>query len=44
VRTTIVEVLDQDLPSDPYPPEVFDTKVRAVFDHKSPRLVNVLSS
>ena len=33
VRTTIVEVLDQDLPADPYPPEVFDTKVQAVFDH-----------
>jgi type I restriction enzyme R subunit len=28
-----VEVLDQDLPSDPYPPEIFDTKVQAVFDH-----------
>lgn len=33
VRTTIVEVLDQELPDDPYPPEVFDTKVQAVFDH-----------
>ena len=33
VRTTIVEVLDQELPADPYPPEVFDTKVQAVFDH-----------
>ena len=33
VRTTIVEVLDQELPTDPYPPEVFDTKVQAVFDH-----------
>jgi type I restriction enzyme R subunit len=33
VRTTIVEVLDQDLPPDPYPPEVFDNKVQAVFDH-----------
>jgi len=33
VRITIVEVLDADLPSDPYPPEVFDTKVQAVFDH-----------
>ena len=33
VRTTIVEVLDQELPNDPYPPEVFDTKVQAVFDH-----------
>ena len=33
VRTTIVEVLDQELPEDPYPPEVFDTKVQAVFDH-----------
>jgi type I restriction enzyme R subunit len=33
VRTTIIDVLDADLPADPYPPEVFDTKVQAVFDH-----------
>jgi type I restriction enzyme, R subunit len=26
-------VLDADLPADPYPPEVFDTKIQAVFDH-----------
>ena len=28
-----VDVLDEDLPEDPYPPEVFDAKVQAVFDH-----------
>jgi type I restriction enzyme, R subunit len=28
-----VEILDQDLPPDPYPPDVFDNKVQAVFDH-----------
>ncbi|MGH8961964.1 MAG: type I restriction enzyme endonuclease domain-containing protein, partial [Jatrophihabitantaceae bacterium] len=33
VRVTIRDVLDADLPADPYPPEVFDTKVQAVFDH-----------
>jgi type I restriction enzyme R subunit len=33
VRTTISEVLDEDLPADPYPPEVFDAKVQSVFDH-----------
>ena len=33
VRTTIRDVLDADLPADPYPPEVFDAKVQAVFDH-----------
>jgi len=33
VRTTIRDVLDADLPADPYPPELFDAKVRAVFDH-----------
>lgn len=33
VRLTIKEVLDADLPADPYPPEVFDAKVAAVFDH-----------
>ena len=26
-------VLDADLPPDPYPPEVFDAKVDAVFNH-----------
>jgi type I restriction enzyme R subunit len=33
VRTTIGRVLDEDLPEDPYPPDVFDVKVQAVFDH-----------
>jgi type I restriction enzyme R subunit len=33
VRTTILDVLDADLPADPYPPEVFDAKVQAIFDH-----------
>ena len=33
VRTTIGEVLDADLPADPYPPELFEAKVQAVFDH-----------
>jgi type I restriction enzyme R subunit len=33
VHTTIADILDQDLPADPYPPEIFDTKVQAVFDH-----------
>jgi len=33
VRTTILDVLDADLPADPYPPELFDAKVQAVFDH-----------
>jgi type I restriction enzyme R subunit len=33
VRTTIAQILDQGLPADPYPPEVFDPKVQAVFDH-----------
>jgi type I restriction enzyme R subunit len=33
VRTTIRDVLDSELPEDPYPPEVFNTKVQAVFDH-----------
>ncbi len=33
VRVTIKEVLDNELPADPYPPEVFDAKVQAVFDH-----------
>ena len=26
-------VLDEDLPAEPYPPELFDVKVQAVFDH-----------
>ena len=33
VRVTIRDVLDADLPADPYPPELFDAKVQAVFDH-----------
>jgi len=33
VRVTIRDVLDEELPADPYPPEVFDEKVQAVFDH-----------
>ncbi len=33
VRTTILDVLDAELPADPYPREVFDAKVQAVFDH-----------
>jgi len=33
VRTTISRVLDEDLPADPYPPAIFDSKVQAVFDH-----------
>jgi len=33
VRTAIREVLDADLPADPYPPDLFDAKVQAVFDH-----------
>lgn len=33
VRTEIRNVLDARLPADPYPPEVFDTKVQAIFDH-----------
>jgi type I restriction enzyme R subunit len=33
VRTEIRDVLDADLPADPYPPELFDVKVQAVFDH-----------
>jgi hypothetical protein len=27
VRTTILDILDADLPVDPYPPEIFDAKV-----------------
>jgi type I restriction enzyme R subunit len=33
VRTEIRDVLDTDLPADPYPPKLFDAKVQAVFDH-----------
>jgi len=33
VRMTVRDVLDADLPPDPYPPEVFDAKVDAVFNH-----------
>ncbi len=33
VHATIADVLDADLPADPYPPALFDTKVQAVFDH-----------
>ncbi len=33
VRASIRRILDTDLPADPYPPEVFDAKVQAVFDH-----------
>ncbi len=33
VRVTILDVIDEDLPENPYPPEVFDAKVQAVFDH-----------
>lgn len=32
VRTAIRDVLDADLPADPYLPDVFDTKIQAVFD------------
>lgn len=33
VVVTIKAVLDQDLPADPYPPEMFDIKVQSIFDH-----------
>ncbi len=33
VLVTIQEVLDEDLPADPYPRELFDAKVQAVFEH-----------
>jgi type I restriction enzyme, R subunit len=33
VKTAIKDVLDADLPADPYPPELFDAKVAAIFDH-----------
>ncbi len=33
VRVAIRDLLDASLPADPYPPELFDEKVSAVFDH-----------
>jgi type I restriction enzyme R subunit len=33
VRTTIRGVLDRELPADPYPPELFDSKVDTIFNH-----------
>ena len=33
VKTAIKDVLDSDLPFDPYPPELFDAKVSAIYDH-----------
>lgn len=33
VKTAIKDVLDADLPVDPYPPELFDAKVAAIYDH-----------
>ncbi len=33
VRSEIRDVLDASLPADPYPPDLFDAKVQAVFDH-----------
>jgi len=33
MRVAIKDVLDAGLPAEPYPPEVFDEKVHAVFDH-----------
>jgi type I restriction enzyme R subunit len=33
VWSSIRRLLDDDLPADSYPPEVFDAKVQAVFDH-----------
>jgi type I restriction enzyme R subunit len=33
VRVTIRDVLDAELPADPYPRDVFEAKVQAVFDH-----------
>jgi type I restriction enzyme R subunit len=33
VKTAIKEILDSDLPVDPYPPELFDAKVAVIFDH-----------
>ena len=33
VLVTIKRALDEDLPADPYPPALFDAKVKAVYDH-----------
>ena len=33
VDTPILDVLDADLPADPYRREIFDPKVQALFDH-----------
>lgn len=33
VKTAIKDVLDSDLPVDSYPPELFDAKVAAIYDH-----------
>ena len=33
VRSTISQLLDDGLPADPYPRDLFDAKVQAVFDH-----------
>jgi type I restriction enzyme R subunit len=33
VLVTIKRSLDEDLPADPYPPDVFDAKVQLVYDH-----------
>jgi type I restriction enzyme R subunit len=33
VRATIRGLLDDELPNDPYPPELFDDKVDAIFNH-----------
>jgi type I restriction enzyme R subunit len=33
VRSSIRRVLDTDFPAEPYPPDIFDNKVQAVFDH-----------
>ena len=33
VLVTIQKVLDEDLPADPYPRELFEAKVQAVFEH-----------
>jgi type I restriction enzyme R subunit len=33
VRTSIRNLLDHDLPADPYPPAIFDQKVQAIYDH-----------
>ena len=31
--STELVTLDSDLPVDPYPPELFDAKVTAIYDH-----------